>query len=298
MESPLVVGVDGSDASLTAVDWATDEAARHGWPLRIVHASLWERYEGVVPALTTDRPADQILAENIVGVAGERAERRRPGLTVTTEVLAEDASRGLLREGDEAAALVVGSRGRSRIADLLLGSVGLTVAARAHCPVVVIRGDRQALEARHQRILLGIGGKDVDAPAVRFAFREAAVRHAELEVLHTWLRPAHGPVEHPHLTGEVTEYAQRASELLDRALETTVREHPQVSVRRSTVAGPAHKVLTQRSAAADLLVVGARRSDALVGLELGRVAHRALHHASCPVAVVPWYRPASEAGDL
>lgn len=98
MESALVVGVDGSDASLTAVDWAADEAARHGWPLRIVHASLWERYEGAVPAFTTDRPADQILAENIVGVAGERAERRQPGLTVTTEVLAEDASRGLLRE--------------------------------------------------------------------------------------------------------------------------------------------------------------------------------------------------------
>lgn len=47
MELPLVVGVDGSDSSLAAVDWAVDEAARHGLPLRLLYGSLWERYEEV-----------------------------------------------------------------------------------------------------------------------------------------------------------------------------------------------------------------------------------------------------------
>lgn len=52
MELPLVVGVDGSEFSLRAVDWATQEAARYGLPLRLVHASLWQRYEqpGTTPA--------------------------------------------------------------------------------------------------------------------------------------------------------------------------------------------------------------------------------------------------------
>ncbi|MFJ8942831.1 universal stress protein [Streptomyces sp. NPDC102395] len=40
MDLPLVVGADGSDSSLTAVDWAVDEAARHGLTLHIVHASF------------------------------------------------------------------------------------------------------------------------------------------------------------------------------------------------------------------------------------------------------------------
>jgi nucleotide-binding universal stress UspA family protein len=40
MELPVVVGIDGSDSSLLAVDWAVDEAARRGLPLRLVHASL------------------------------------------------------------------------------------------------------------------------------------------------------------------------------------------------------------------------------------------------------------------
>ncbi|MFI8913847.1 universal stress protein [Streptomyces sp. NPDC053513] len=298
MESPLVAGVDGSDASLTALDWAVDEAVRHGLPLRIVHASLWERYEGVVPTWATDRPSGQVLAENIVGTAAERARRRAPDLPLTAAVLAEDASTALLREGQEGAILVVGSRGRGEFADLLLGSVGLVVAARSHCPVVVVRGDRHALEARHERVLLGVGEHDVDSPAVRFAFREAAARDAELDVVRTWRRPAHEPADHPLLSGDGgVHFAERSSELLDKALEAAASEHPGVRLRRTTVEGLAHRVLTERSAAADLLVVGARRRDRLVGLELGRVAHRALHHAMCPVAVVPQPRSESTEGE-
>ncbi|MEU2231661.1 universal stress protein [Streptomyces vietnamensis] len=298
MESPLVVGVDGSDPSLTALDWAVDEAVRHGLPLRIVHASLWERYEGVVPAWATDRPSGQVLAENIVGTAAERARRRAPGLPIRTDVLAEDASTALLREGQKGAILVVGSRGRGEFADLLLGSVGLLVAARAPCPVVVVRGDRHALEARHGRVLLGVGEHDVDSPAVRFAFREAEARDAELDVVRTWRRPAHEPIDHPLLSGNrAIHLAEQSSELLDKALEAAATEHPRVRLRRATLEGPAHRVLTERSAAADLLVVGARRRDGLVGLELGRVAHRALHHATCPVAVVPQRHPESTEGE-
>ncbi|QNS02290.1 universal stress protein [Streptomyces xanthii] len=295
MRSSVVVGVDGSDASLTALDWAVDEATRHGHPLRIVNASLWERYEGVVPRWATDRPSGQVLAENIVGMAEDRARTRAPSLALSGEVLAEDAAGALLQEGQEALMVVVGSQGRGEVRDLLLGSVGLIVAARCHGPVVVVRGDRHALEAHHQRVLLAVGEHDVDSSAVRFAFREAAVRDVDLDVVHTWREPAHEQVDHPLLVGAPRSYsAHQASELLDKALEPVLRAYPEVRYHRATVEGPAHRVLIQRSAAADLLVVGARRQRHVVGLELGRVAHRALHHASCPVAVVPQERRSTE----
>ncbi|MFJ5098864.1 MULTISPECIES: universal stress protein [unclassified Streptomyces] len=298
MELPLVVGVDGSDAGLTALDWAVDEAVRHGRPLRIVHASLWERYEGTVPDRTPDRPAGQVLAENIVGQAVERARRRAPGLPLTSAVAAEDATGALLAEGREAMAVVVGARGRGEVTGLLLGSVSLLVAARASCPVVVVRGDRHALEARHQRVLLGVGGHDVDSPAVRFAFREAAVREAELDVVRAWRRPLRGPLGRPAARdGTEADVERRVSDSLEEVLTAAAREHPRVRVRGSAVEGAAHRVLTERSAAADVLVVGARRQDGLLGLQLGRVAHRALHHALCPVAVVPRRQPESTEGD-
>ncbi|MFI7012509.1 universal stress protein [Streptomyces sp. NPDC050145] len=292
MEAPLVVGVDGSEGSLRALDWAVDEAARHGRPLQIVHASLWERYEGSAPDGAGERPWGQVLAENIVGGAVERARNRSRAVTVTTYVAGEDAAGALLRAGRAAAVLIVGSRGRSEMGDLLLGSVGLVVAARSSCPVVVVRGDRSAREARHDRILLGVGEHDTDSPAVRFAFREAAVRKAELEAVHTWRKPAHEPVDHPLLTrDEAPFFEHRAAETLDGALEAAVSAHPEVRLRRSLAQGAPHRVLTDRSAAADLLVLGAGHRHHWGGLQLGRVAHRALHHAACPVAIVPQPAP-------
>lgn len=56
MERPLAVGVDGSDSSLEAVDWAVDEAARHGLAVRLVRGSRWERCERRLPALGADPP--------------------------------------------------------------------------------------------------------------------------------------------------------------------------------------------------------------------------------------------------
>lgn len=288
MRAPLVVGVDGSESSLQAVDWAADEAARHAIPLRLVYASLWERYEAGVLVGRLERPAGRVLAENIIGAAAERARLRVPDLAVSAEVLAEDATSALLREGASASAVVVGSRGRGQLASVLLGSVSLVVAARSVCPVVVVRGDDIALASRHQRILLGVGGRDVGAPAVRFAFREAAARGCALRVLSVWRQPAPRPAEHALITGDPAHSAEaRAATLLDKALEGPAREYPDVRVSRDTPEGAAARILVERSAAADLLVVGARRQGSFIGLELGRVAHRALHHAACPVVIVP-----------
>ncbi|MDQ0757815.1 nucleotide-binding universal stress UspA family protein [Streptomyces canus] len=62
-----------------------------------------------------------------------------------------------LATGHNAHALVTGSRGRGELTGLLLGSVSLAVAARAHCPLIVVRGDRAGLAGTHERILLGAG---------------------------------------------------------------------------------------------------------------------------------------------
>ncbi|MER5915641.1 universal stress protein [Streptomyces sp. NPDC001982] len=285
MTLPLVVGVDGSDASLRAVDWAVDEAARHGLPLRLVHASLWERYESGVPTDTLERPSERVMAEHLIGSAAERARRRDPAVKVTTAIAPEEAAEALLREGNEATALVTGSRGRGGLKGLLLGSVGLAVAARAPCPVIVVRGDPAALASSHERILLGAGDADTCGEAVRFAFREAAARKSALDAVRAWRRSAH---ESDEPTGDVARRPEeRASAALDTLLHDAMAEHPGVRVRRATVEGHARGVLLRRTAAADLVVVGARRRTGLFGLQLGRVAHTLLHHADCPVAIVP-----------
>ncbi|MFF3905914.1 universal stress protein [Streptomyces sp. NPDC001848] len=274
MEPPLVVGVDGSECSLVAVDWATDEAARHGLPVRLLYASAG------------DSDKDDVPSDAILVTATERVRRRNPRVRVTADVLFEDPVEALLRAVHHASAVVTGSRGRGRLTGLLLGSVSLTVAGRASGPVIVVRGDKAGLEGTHDRILLGAGEPGTSGAAVRFALREAEVRHCVLDVIRAWRHPAHRPMDHPLLTGDPAHFCEeRAATLIDALLQDAVADHPGVRVHRTTVEGTARRVLLRRSAAADLVIIGVRRGHDR--RDLGRVAHTLLHHAECPVAVVP-----------
>ncbi|MFF7236944.1 universal stress protein [Streptomyces collinus] len=289
MTSPLVVGVDGSDSCLTAVDWAVDEAARHGAPLRLVYASLWVRYEAGLPSVGPGRQSEQVLAEHIVASAAERAERRNPDVKVTTDIIPKDPADALVQESDQASTLVTGSRGRGEITGLLLGSVGLAVSARARCPVIVVRGDPAGAAGAHERILLGIGDTDdTSTEAVRYAFREAELRGCVLDVVHAWRRPAFGRnADRTRTGGPQDTHEGRASDVVEARLRATTAEYPHVRTRTATPEGTAAKILVDRSAAADLVIVGARRRTSAFGLQLGRVSHALLHHARCPVAIVP-----------
>ncbi|WP_369214895.1 universal stress protein [Streptomyces flavofungini] len=288
MTLPLVVGVDGSDACLLAVDWATDAAARHQLPLRLVHGSLWQRYEGALPAHGMERPPGRVLSEHIVASAAARAGQRHPDVAVSTGIVPDAAAAALLREGNNATALVTGSRGRGGLTGVLLGSVGLAVAARAHCPVIVVRGDRTALAGDHERIVLCAGESGTGGEAVRFAFQEAAARGCLLDAVRAWRCPVRESDGSQALSDEPAHHHRKTAEAqLDVVLDDVKAYHPSVRVHRTTAEGPAHKVLLDRSAAADLVVIGARRRHGHRGLQLGLVAHTLLHHAPCPVAVVP-----------
>ncbi|MGW3652572.1 universal stress protein [Streptomyces sp. NPDC000878] len=287
MDLPIVVGVDGSEPSLRAVDWAADEAALRGAPLRLVYASLWERYEGAALAQDLGKPSEQVTAEDIVRTAAQRARLRQADVRITTDVLPEEPEYALVREGHLAAALVLGTRGRSGVVEMLLGSVSLAVAAHADCPVIVLRGSHgnQVRAGTHGRVVVGVGEKATDSAALRFAVQEAKLRHATLDAVRAWRCPAYETTDHPLLSGEPARlHEEQAAEVLERALKDVPAE---MDLRRRTVEGAARRVLPDASREADLLVVGARRNPGHLGLQLGRVAHAALHHSACAVAVVP-----------
>ncbi|MEU9451534.1 universal stress protein [Streptomyces sp. NPDC048277] len=284
---PIVVGVDGSEPGLRAVDWAADEAAVRGLPLRLVYASLWERYEGTSLAEDLAKPSDQVTAEDIVATAARRARGRRPGVTVSTDVLPEEPEYALVRESRDAALLVTGTRGRSGVAEALLGSVSLAVAGHAHCPVIVVRGshDNRAAPPVHGRVVVGVGEKPAGSAAMRFAFQEARRRGVPVAAVRAWRCPAYETTDHPLLSGEPARlHEQQAAEALEAALQDAPAD---VVAQRHTVEGRTRNVLVDASRDADLLVVGARRRPGHFGLQLGRVAHGVLHHSACPVAVVP-----------
>ncbi|MGW3989187.1 universal stress protein [Streptomyces sp. NPDC004830] len=290
MDRPLVVGVDGSEGSLQAVDWAADEAALHKVPLHLVYASLWQRYEQAVFPGPPER-SEQILTDVLVVAAAERARQRVPGIEVVTRVVSEAPVPVLCRAARESSALVLGSRGRGRAAELLMGSVSLAVAGRAEGPVIVVRGDhdgrlRPGAPGRH--VVVGVPGRPAPSQAVRFAFQEAACRGVPLEAVRAWRVPAYEAIDHAWFTGEPAHaHRRQAVEVLQTELCAPADEHPEVDVRRRIVEGPATAALLDASSGAALLVVGDRYPRERLGLPHGRVAHAVLHQTACPVAVVP-----------
>ncbi|WP_326766191.1 universal stress protein [Streptomyces sp. NBC_01591] len=297
MRLPVVVGVDGSEGSLRALDWATAEAARSRLPLRVVHASLWEHYEGLRPSADTGRPAEQLLAEHLVASARDRVQDLRPEVSVVADVQPEDPVATLVRESHEASLVVLGSRGRGRIAGMLLGSVGLALAGRSHCPVVVIPARQPLAPAKPGRVVVGISDAAGPSAAAVFALAQAASRHGELTAVRAWRRPAHELLSRPSLSGSpASAHCRQAEEHLEEVLqalrERTAREAPErdgsgTVIHRAVAQGPAHQALIEAAEDAELLVVGARRSSVWLGLQLGPVNHAVLHYAACPVAVVP-----------
>ena len=134
----IVVGVDGSDASMVALRWAAAEAAATGAPVRIVHA--WQ-----VP-IYSEMAAPQVLTALEEGaaklVADVAADPALAGVTVERDVACGGAANALLAHDVDASMLVVASRGHGKLKRLLLGSTSRQVAQHATSPVVVVPGKR------------------------------------------------------------------------------------------------------------------------------------------------------------
>ena len=131
----VVVGCNGSEESLRALAWATDEAARRQAVLRVVTAWKWPPMYGIVPAGFD--PKNDALEVQEAALA--KAVGDNPGVELERVVLEGTAAGCLLHEAEHADLLVVGNRGRGGFRGLLLGSVSEQCAHHAPCPVVIVR---------------------------------------------------------------------------------------------------------------------------------------------------------------
>ncbi|MFJ8825041.1 universal stress protein [Streptomyces sp. NPDC102467] len=289
MTRPITAGVDGSPESAAAAAWAAREAVRRERPLRLVHVGT------PVPetlALAADEDARARWARDLLAGTEQQIAGRHPGLAVTTDVLAEDgAVEALLAAARDAELLALGSRGHGPLVGFLLGSVGQQVIARTERPVVLVRSDdRAAAEAAGREVVVGQEGDPLDsAAALEFAFRTAAARGASVRAVRAWSLPpvfAYSPASLELLdeSGGMEPYEKKA---LGEALAPWRERFPDVPVTEHVEIGSAGQVLLSLAPRAQLLVVGRRARRTAVGARIGSVAHAVLHHAPCPVTVVP-----------
>ena len=142
----IVVGVDGSSYSEEALRWAIGQARLTGQPVAaVISWSIPVDYSigaaGPLMSFDWEDVAVQTVEGTIAKVV-EPADADR----VSQQVVMGHPARVLLDASEDAALLVVGSRGRGGFKGMLLGSVSQQVIARAACPVVVVRDPADAAE--------------------------------------------------------------------------------------------------------------------------------------------------------
>ncbi|WP_414166592.1 universal stress protein [Streptoverticillium reticulum] len=284
-KSRVLVGFDGSARALPALDRAADEAVRRGTGLEILCGWPWGRLPAPDAATAPGGPSLHQMSRASLDRAVARVRSRADGLSIVPTLTTEAAARALVRAGRTAALTVVGTRGHGGFGELLLGSVTLRVAAHSTGPVLVVRGS-----ATNERncVLVGLES-EADLGALRFGFEEAVRRGATLRVLHAWRYPATPSMCPPApLEWDDVQLLAKSAEAVPQYAVAALRPaYPGVVVDTVAMCLGAGHALTEASRTADLVVVSAHRRARRLGLQLGPVTHTLLHHAHCPVALVP-----------
>jgi nucleotide-binding universal stress UspA family protein len=284
--SPVIAGVDGSEESLRAVEWAAKEARRRRAPLHVFSAPA-------APPRMHAFTDEQTVANALLGMCARslraavtRSEETVHGLGVDTSLLTGPPALALIRACRDAAILVVGARGSGGFSGLALGSVSRYVATRAACPVVVVRHEA-GRGVRHE-IVAGIGDPQDASEALAFAFEEAMLTEAELAVVHAWYwcGSASGLPDAEKGTANPARMSEAAGRRLAEALAPWRDKYPGVRVRQDVVHGHPGRVLASYTTRADLVVLGRHGASCTAGPGIGSVQHAVLNHAHGTVAVV------------
>ncbi len=282
---PILVGVDGSDLSYAALDWALDEAERRNLPVHVLVARGLPL--AVAATLIEPNPISGRRAEAILSEAVARAEERCPTVRVATSSAPGSPAASLVDASRKAAMVVVGKGlQRSPVGEAILGSTAAQVGAHAKCPVVIL--DSENAQAPGDAVVVGIDGSKANKAAIAFAFEEAAARGSELVAVHAWWVSVPDRTSVEELAQDVQGTITRSQEaLMAKAIAGPSRKHPDVVVRPIGSQERPADALVEAAKSAGLIVVGSRGHGGFVGLVLGSVSQGLLHRAlPCPLVVV------------
>jgi nucleotide-binding universal stress UspA family protein len=288
----IVVGVDGSSSSMTAVRWATFEARMRNVPLTLVHVEVtaawgpapWLLADVPLPPAEEDRDREESgrkLLADAIKVVESSSEGLGPP-EIKTELFFTVPLAPLVELSKEAHMVVVGCRGQHALRRILLGSVSTGLVHHAHCPVAVIHDEApESLQPSKLPVVVGIDGSPASELATAIAFDEASWRGVDLVAMHAWRDPDLSAA--PSMEWSAQEALR--NEILAERLAGWRERYPDVTVRSRVVWDDPARHLLDESESAQLVVVGSHGRGGIAGMLLGSVSTAVTHAARIPVII-------------
>lgn len=283
----VVVGVDGSEASFAAMEWAAGVARMRRAPLHVAHVLPTPGVFLSGAAVLIQAQFEEQLresAEQVLAHARESLDAGYPDVGYSAAIYPGPPAAALLDVAADAELLVLGATGAGTIGAALVGSTGQRVANHARCPVAICRGSRPA--GRDELpVLVGVDGSAAGVRAVAVAFEYAALFGVPLVAVHAW-----GPDRPVERYGafrlvDWTRMESEARAVLAEGIADRSVVYPDVRVESRLERRSPGRVLVEQSARAQLVVVGSRGHSRIRGVLLGSTSQNLLHHAGCPVMV-------------
>ena len=287
----LLLATDFSDWARRAEDYASALAA--SWRAALTVMTVLEFPPGMNPEYAVNK---QYLTDRMSDASSRLAEFRgraqRQGIVTTIRMATGIPSEEVIgaAKAEETDLVIVGTRGKSGLAHVLLGSTAERVIRMAPCPVLAVHSAKEdALSGkgiRLDRILVPTDFSECSEEAVSVAAVVAAQAKASIELMHV-VEPAYYSIdftiEHPD---EREHKRQRSADQLDALSEKLSKAGMTVNIDIRGGA-PADTILNvAKTTSSDLIVMGTHGRRGLSHMWAGSVTEAVLRRGPFPVLAV------------
>lgn len=293
----IIAALDGSEHSSSTLNFLLSFHWPAGTWIKLLHVVPCERgmMNYVMHAFGKDNDCDTENVAHVLSGIAEETARTLENVSVSPEVLAGDPVEAILSFADtfHPNLIVTGSRKKTAVDTLLLGSVSQSILEKAPCPVAIVRGNlSQSSPKSGSNVLVPVDDSEHSAAAVEWAKWQTWLKQSHLALLSV-TEPLHESAMDSVKSASNHLLTYHAEKMLMEILLEKWAAHLQEGgnareITRGTVDGAAKETILKgaHNWPADLIVMGAHGRTGLANLVLGSVSRHISNHADCTVLVV------------
>ncbi len=279
MYSHIVIGIDGSAASRSALIWGMKRAREYNGSVELMHV-IDDSFLSDIPVFLSEaRRAADVLMENELALA----RSCDPDIECKTTIVVGHPAHEFQEASKRATLMVFGSHAGHGLPLSLFGSREIKYAAVSKCPAVLIP---LSDDVERNGVVVGIDTTPQSDIPLQLAAKIADRVKTDLTVVYAWTAPVTPGLEYLWSDQLLATHEDGAKRAMEQAVASIVEQYPNLVIHRQVVQQAPVPALVSAGKTARLIVVGNRGRSRLVNILLGSVSHGIVQHVPCPTLIV------------